>query len=87
MRAGFKALEGMSLNLFSDDELDEIHQATLRVLKETGVRVLAEDAQDYFHGGGCEVDRAKSIVKIPVQSDRHPVTFCWPELILQKISG
>jgi trimethylamine---corrinoid protein Co-methyltransferase len=65
MRAGFKALEGMSLNLFSDDELDEIHQATLRVLKETGVRVLAEDAQDYFYGGGCEVDRTKSIVKIP----------------------
>lgn len=65
MRAGFKTLEGMSLNLFSDDELQEIHQATLIVLKETGIRVLAEDAQDYFYGGGCVVDRNNSIVKIP----------------------
>jgi len=65
MRAGFKSLEGMSLNLFTDDELQEIHHATLLVLAETGVRVLAEDAQEYFYGGGCIIDRENSIVKIP----------------------
>lgn len=65
MRAGFKAMDGMSLNFFSDDEINEIHCATLRVLQETGVRVLAEDAQEIYDGGGCLVDRTNNIVKIP----------------------
>jgi trimethylamine---corrinoid protein Co-methyltransferase len=64
-RAGYRSLEGMSLNLFTDDEIFEIHCATLQVLKDTGVRVLAEDAQDIFDGGGCIVDRQNKIVKIP----------------------
>jgi trimethylamine---corrinoid protein Co-methyltransferase len=64
-RAGYKSIEGMSLNLFSDDELFEIHCATLQVLNETGVRVLAKDAQDLFDGGGCRVDKKTNIVKIP----------------------
>ena len=64
-RAGYRSLEGMSLNLFTDDELFEIHCATLQVLSDTGVRVLAEDAQDIFDGGGCIVDRQNKIVKIP----------------------
>lgn len=65
MRAGFRALEGLSLNVFSDDEIEEIHLATLRVLWETGIRVLAEDAQEIFEGGGCKVDREKNIVRFP----------------------
>ena len=44
-RAGYKSVEGMSLNLFSDDELFEIHCATLHILNDTGIRVLAQDAQ------------------------------------------
>lgn len=51
MWAGFKEIEGMSLNLFCDDELDELHQVIRTVLKETGVCALAKDAQEYFYGG------------------------------------
>lgn len=64
-RAGYKSIEGMSLNMFTDDELFEIHCATLQVLQDTGVRVLAKDAQEIFAGGGCKVDDKTNIVKIP----------------------
>ncbi len=64
-RAGYKSIEGMSLNMFTDDELFEIHCATLQVLNDTGVRVLARDAQEIFAGGGCLVDEKNNIVKIP----------------------
>ena len=64
-RAGYRAIEGMSLNMFTDDELFEIHCATLNVLKDTGIRVLDEEAQEIFAGGGCIVERETNMVKIP----------------------
>jgi len=36
LHAGKKQSEGFGLNLFSDDELSEIHLATLEVLQYTG---------------------------------------------------
>jgi len=90
-RAGYKSIEGMSLNLFSDDELFEIHCATLQVLNETGVRVLAKDAQEIYEGGGCRVDQKTNIVKIPphVVEDAirsAPSTFVVGESIRMKTS-
>lgn len=64
-RAGFRSLEGMSLNLFTEDELFEIHCATLNVLSDTGVRVLDDEAKDIFDGAGCLVNREDHMVKIP----------------------
>ncbi len=64
-RAGYKALEGMSLNMFTEDELFEIHCATLNVLSDTGIRVLDHEAQEIYSGGGCHVNRETNMVKIP----------------------
>ncbi len=64
-RAGYRALEGMSLNMFTDDELFEIHCATLNVLSDTGIRVLDDEAKDIYDGGGCIVDRSTNMVRIP----------------------
>ena len=64
-RAGYNALDGMSLNMFTNDELFEIHCATLNVLFETGIRVLDAEAQEIFSGGGCTVNKETNMVKIP----------------------
>jgi len=64
--AGRQLMQGMGLNLLSDDELYELHLATLELLEQTGVRVEHERALDIFEGAaGVVVDRKEQLVKIP----------------------
>ena len=65
LKAGKKHSGGFGLNVFSDDELNEIHLATMEVLKSTGVFVEDAEALEVFDGGGAIVDLKNKIVKIP----------------------
>lgn len=65
LKAGKRHSGGFSLNTFTDDEVYEIHLATLEVLKTTGVFVEDKEAQEIFHGGGATVDAKNKIVKLP----------------------
>jgi trimethylamine---corrinoid protein Co-methyltransferase len=56
---------GLGLNAWTDDELGDIHRATLEVLEKTGLFIEAEEALAVFDGAGAEVDREKKIVRIP----------------------
>jgi len=51
------------LTFLSDSEVEQIHEATLRILKETGVRVLSEEVRKLLAENGAEIDG--DIVKIP----------------------
>lgn len=64
-RAGMERTTGFSTPLFSEDEFEEIHLATLEVLDGTGVYVEMEEALDVFEQGGATVDRNSRIVKLP----------------------
>ena len=64
-RAPYLELSGFGLNAFTDNELAELHRATLDVLQDAGLMVLNDEAQEIFYSHGCEVDKEKSIVKIP----------------------
>lgn len=55
---------GFSLNVFTEDELCQIHSSTLEVLWHTGVRITNSEALDIFEDGGAMVDRQESIVRI-----------------------
>lgn len=63
--AGKMMSGGMSLGVFTDDELEQIHLATLEVLRRTGVFVEDEDALEVFHGGGAIVDKHTKVVRFP----------------------
>lgn len=65
IRAGYRQLLGCSLNLFSDDELDELHRAILEVLEEAGLIIFSDEAQEIFYSHGCQVDKKTKVVKIP----------------------
>ncbi len=52
------------LRLVSDDELEAIHEAALRVLEELGLRVLLPEARAIFRAGGALVDEAAQHVRI-----------------------
>lgn len=65
LQPGISTLEGWGLNMFTDDELNEIHLATLDVLQNYGVGVHCVEALDIFEDGGASVDRERNHVKIP----------------------
>jgi trimethylamine--corrinoid protein Co-methyltransferase len=49
---------------FSEDRLEAIHQAALRVIGELGIRVLNQDARRRFKQSGATVDEESMMVKI-----------------------
>lgn len=63
--AGFNALNGVELNLFTTDELKAIHYATMEVLMNPDVQVSDPEARKIFKENGCEVDEKTNVVKIP----------------------
>jgi trimethylamine---corrinoid protein Co-methyltransferase len=63
--AGKKRTWGLSLNLLTGDELNDIHLGTLQILEKTGIYVENEEALDLFENGGANVDRKTKMVKIP----------------------
>ena len=60
-----RKLEGGQYRVLGDDQIEDIHQATLKVLEEVGIRVEHKPALEVFSGNGCDVDFNKKIVKIP----------------------
>ncbi|MGD8544441.1 MAG: trimethylamine methyltransferase family protein, partial [Candidatus Bathyarchaeota archaeon] len=53
------------LTLLSDDEITSIHEASLKILREIGVKVLSKKVQNLLAENGAKIDAASSIVKIP----------------------
>ncbi len=56
---------GLSLNILNNDELEQIHLATLEVMQKTGVFVEDEEALEVFHGGGAAIDKKTKVVHLP----------------------
>ncbi len=65
LHAGIHLNGGLSLNVLTDDEVNEIHLGTLELLDRTGVFVEDEKALDCFESGGARVDRESKMVQIP----------------------
>ncbi len=63
--AGKMQTGGLGLKLFTDQDLEQIHLATLEVLERTGLRFDDETALEILAGGGAQVDMTTRIVKIP----------------------
>ncbi len=52
------------VQFLSQDEISRIHQASLRILRETGMRFPAEEALDIFRSAGAEIV-GQDTVRIP----------------------
>lgn len=82
LRAGFPQLSGCSLKLFNRDECAEIHRGALEVLNEAGLMVLNKEAQEIYYSHGCEVDKKKSIVKMPPYLVEEAIASAPSEVLL-----
>ena len=65
LQAGRRRFGALSLEMFTEDELVDIHQATLEVLADTGVFVEDGEARGLFAAAGCAVDDGTKVVRIP----------------------
>ena len=55
----------ITTQIFSKEEMDAIHETTLKVLMDPGILVNNERARDIYRKAGCPVDDETKIVKIP----------------------
>jgi trimethylamine--corrinoid protein Co-methyltransferase len=68
------------LTFLSDSEIEQIHEASLRILKETGVRVPSEKVRKLLAKNGAEIDG--DIVKIPKSMVEEAVRMAPREITL-----
>ena len=65
LESGYNSMTGVSLNLFTEDNMRQMHLATMELLSEMGVKVLSKEARDVLGESGCDVNHDTEIVKIP----------------------
>ena len=65
LHAGRTRTDGVSFRVLTDDDVTDIHLATLEVLGHTGVFVEDEEARAVFSAAGAEVDEQSGVVRIP----------------------
>jgi len=76
LQAGRVTSGGLSLNVFTDSDLDDIHLATLEVLERTGIEVEDDEPLDILADGGCTVDRDTHFVRIPPHIVEDAIRSC-----------
>jgi trimethylamine--corrinoid protein Co-methyltransferase len=81
-RAGSRKSGGFRLEVFTDDELREIHLATLEVLSETGVFVENEEAVEILAAGGASVDLERRVVRLPAHLVEDAIRSAPPKVVL-----
>lgn len=52
------------IELLNPDQMDTLHDTSMRILSELGIRVIGERLLDIFEQGGAKVDRATNTVRI-----------------------
>ena len=50
--------------LYSDDQIEQLHRTSMKVLAETGIRVLLPRARDGYKAAGCIVDDDTMMVRV-----------------------
>jgi len=53
------------LRILSEDEKTQVHERSLKILAETGVKVDTAKGRQYLKDAGAEVDENSKIVKFP----------------------
>jgi trimethylamine--corrinoid protein Co-methyltransferase len=83
------------LRYLSQDEMDAIHQAALRILNKTGMWIDHLQALEYLRAAGCQVDMDRRIVKFPPETVEAAVARmrrnfqdvnCWPKRLSVRYS-
>ena len=61
----FPAVDGGQLKLLTQDEIKAIHDSSVRLLEEVGMKVASAEARRIFAENAAAVDEKTQIVRIP----------------------
>ena len=53
-----------AMKILSEDQVEAIHDASMRVLEELGIELMSAEARQLFREAGAEVDEATGVVRI-----------------------
>lgn len=70
------------LDILSADEEERVHQLSLRLLAETGLKFLSEDTWPILEGNGCAVDRDTGMARFPGDVVEHFLALAPSEFTL-----
>jgi len=59
-----EAFEGGQLTFLKESDVEKIHETSLRILEEVGIKVGLEEAREIYRRGGAEVGSDLSILKL-----------------------
>jgi trimethylamine--corrinoid protein Co-methyltransferase len=62
-----ETFEGGQLKFLSAEEVDLIHQTSLKILEEGGVKVPLADALEVYRKGGARIESGSPVAKIPAK--------------------
>ena len=82
LKAGKKSGGGLEFKVFTEDELDEIHLATLEVLEKTGLLFDDDKALAVLDGGGAVIDKKSRVAKFPAHVVEDAVRSAPPKILL-----
>ncbi len=51
------------IKVFSDDQIEAIHETSMTILEEIGLRILLDEAREIFRKAGADVDESSQIVR------------------------
>ena len=71
---GIIPLKGRTIEVLSPEEIQQVHQAVLELLRDPGVLIRHEEALDIFQRGGADVDKEKQTA--------HPTKKLWLKIFL-----
>lgn len=69
--------------IFSDDQVEHIHQTSLRVLRDLGIRVLLPEGRALFAGAGARVDEDSQMVFLDPDMVEGLVALAPPEYAMR----
>jgi trimethylamine--corrinoid protein Co-methyltransferase len=82
LHAGRRRSGGLHLDVFTADEVEDIHLSSLEVLERTGVFVEDDEPLDIYADGGCRVDRERHMVHIPPHVVHEAIQSAPPKVYL-----
>ena len=80
-------MENIKTLIFTKEEMDQIHEATLKVLAEPGVLVNNEEARMILKKAGCDVNEETRVVKMPRQVVENALKTAPPEFTMYSRDG
>ncbi|MBM4330727.1 MAG: hypothetical protein FJ117_05775 [Deltaproteobacteria bacterium] len=77
-----ESFEGGQLKFLSPEEIERIHQTSLKILEEGGVKVPLSEAMEVYRKGGARIGPDDQVVKIPAKMVEEALKTAPPRILL-----